>query len=315
MHAPMVGVDSPEALVERAIAVASGREGALSGEAVDALRREVGRFVAPSAGRLLAALDALLADDHAAEALEVLLGWGALGLWLPEVAAMDGLHRSAPLDQPHKDLWAHTLQVLGQCPRDPDLRWVALCHDIGKPATRTFGSDGVTFWRHEAVGAWLFLGLGARLGMAGTRVARIAFVIANHARTNQYDDSWSDRALRRLRRECGPWLDDMIAFSRADWSTRRVARVRVIQAGLDRLVARLAALDAEAEADDAAPTVGLARALLEVSGEASGPWVGDALRWAREARRAGDLAPAAPAEMARFVLAARAAWGAGSQNG
>jgi poly(A) polymerase len=242
----------------------------------------------------------------ASEALDLLLRWGALGLWLPEVASMDGLHASAPPERPHKDLWAHTRQVLAQCPPEPDLRWVALCHDIGKPATRAFGPDGVTFWRHEAVGAWLFTGLAARLGMAAGRVERIAFVIGHHARTNQFEDGWSDRALRRLRRECGPWLDDMIAFSRADWSTRRTARVRVIQAGLDRLEARLDALDAPAT--DLAPA-GLAAELLARTGEPPGPWVGEALGWARDALATGRVRQRSPVALAQAVLAARDAWG------
>ncbi len=301
----MVGVDSPESLVERAIAVAAGLAGPPDDAALASLGRELGRLVPARTGGLLAALDELLVGAWASEALELLLRWGALGLWLPEVAAMDGLHASAPADRPHKDLWAHTRQVLGQCPPEPDLRWVALCHDIGKPATRAFGPDGVTFWRHEAVGAWLFTGLAARLGMAEARVKRIAFVIAHHARTNQFEDGWSDRALRRLRRECSPWLGDMIAFSRADWSTRRTARVRVIQAGLDRLEARLEGLDAPAHG--AAPA-GLAAELLARTGEPAGPWVGEALAWARDGLAAGRLARQAPEALAQAVLAARGAW-------
>ena len=61
----------------------------------------------------------------------------------------------------HKDVYQHSLTVLRQAidledPRDPDLvlRWAALLHDIGKPATRRHESDGgVSFHHHEVVGA------------------------------------------------------------------------------------------------------------------------------------------------------------------
>jgi poly(A) polymerase len=310
-----------EALVDLALALASGGVERPEPSMTEALRRELGRFVPTSgeaAGALLGALDRLLVHPNAPEALDILRDWGLVRLWLPEVAAMDGLHLSAPARFAHKDLWAHTRQVLVQCPAEPDLRWVALCHDIGKAATRAFDADGVTFWRHEAVGAWLFRGLGARLGMAPPRIDRIAFVMGHHGRTNQYSASWSDRAIRRLARECGDHLPAMIAFSRADWSTKKTNRVRGIQAGLDALEARLAALRTDPRAEGSLE--GLPDALLALSGEAAGPWLGAALRWARAARASGALGDGTAQALAEQVLSgwrAAVSGGAGpvAQNG
>ena len=66
---------------------------------------------------------------------------------LPELPA---LRMAADEHGQHKDVYAHTLQVLDQAigleERGPDgepvpdlvLRWAALLHDIGKPETRRF---------------------------------------------------------------------------------------------------------------------------------------------------------------------------------
>ena len=60
----------------------------------------------------------------------------------------------------HKDVYQHSLTVLRQAidleDDGPDLvlRWAALLHDIGKPATRKHEPDGgVSFHHHEVVGA------------------------------------------------------------------------------------------------------------------------------------------------------------------
>jgi len=277
--------ESPKELVSFAIQVGGGATTAPNPVDLRTFQRELGKHAHGPGEDLLAALDEALTHPQATTALAQLHAWGLIRLWLPEVAAMDKLHEGA--ERQHKDLWAHTLQVVEQAPAEADLRWVALCHDIGKPATRAFGPEGVSFWRHEGVGAWLFRGIGARLAMPPERIARIAFVIEHHARTNQYEDSWSDKAVRRLRRESGPFLDDMLAFSRADWSTRRLGRVQAIHAGLDRLAHRL---ETTAAADNARAILpqGLADAILAASGRPAGPWLGELLEQLTEELRLPD---------------------------
>lgn len=241
---------------------------------VDAIQRELGRLASVPAEVLGQALDELLVGPAPAAGLQGLAACGALTLLLPEVAALIGFHRSSPAA--HKDLWSHTLTVLERTANDADLRWIALCHDLGKIATRALDADGrLGFHRHEAVGARLFVGIGARLAFPAERSARIAFVIEHHAKTNQYDATWTDRALRRLVRTAGPHLPLMIAFSAADWTTRRAARAERIQRNIAELKERLAALDQEPP-ERALPRwerQRLAQALLEESGQLPGPWL------------------------------------------
>lgn len=253
-----------------------------------AIQRELGRLASVPADVLGGALDDLLVGPHPATGLQALANVGALTLLLPEVAALIGFHRTSP--QPHKDLWSHTMIVLERTVVDPDLRWVALCHDLGKVATRAVDADGrLGFHRHEAVGARLFVGIGARLAFPAERVARIAFVIEHHAKTNQYEPTWTDRALRRLVRTAGPHLPLMIAFSSADWTTRRASRAERIQRNIAELKERIAHLEREPE-ERALPRdvrQRLAEALLEQSGRPAGPWLQPLLNEAEALYREG----------------------------
>ena len=70
--------------------------------------------------------------------------------FLPELPALaleqDPVHR-------HKDVLAHTFAVVDKASPDRLLRLACLFHDVGKPKTRAFGPEGVTFHHHEVVGA------------------------------------------------------------------------------------------------------------------------------------------------------------------
>jgi poly(A) polymerase len=285
--------DAPDALVASVSALAargfippeSGREPRIASS--------IGRLASVEPEKLLRDLDALLVSPTAALALRWLHHVGGLGLLLPEVESLVGFHLSSP--RQHKDLWDHTLRVLERLPADADLRWVALAHDIGKVATRALLADGtLAFHRHEAVGARLFLGIGARLGMVAERRARIAFVIEHHARTNQFEPSWTDRALRRLMRECGENLPMMLAFSAADWTTKHRSKAERILGNHALLEARLRAIELE----DKAPRVpaGTAEALLKLTGRARGPWIAEAKR---ELCERFDVSLMGPEDLAR----------------
>ena len=174
----------------------------------------------------------------ACTALQFLNDLGALSVLLPEVAALVGFHKDFPVH--HKDLWKHTLEVLTRTPPEADLRWVALLHDIGKVATRRLSSTSqVTFTRHEQLGAYLFGGIAARFGFPQDRAERISFILSYHGRVNAYETDWTDRAIRRLVRDLGPHLDDILAFAGADYTTKRRRKQAHIRERLQQLVVRI----------------------------------------------------------------------------
>lgn len=220
--------------------------------------------------RVREALERLLVSMTHPAGFEHLSASGALAVLLPEVQALRGFDRSSPLH--HKDLWDHTLRVVLQAPPEVGLRWVALLHDVGKVTTRRIQAGRVRFLRHEDIGAWLFRGLAARLAFDPAEAARIEYLIAHHSRINHYGEEWTDTAIRRLARDT-EHLDDLLAFSRADMTSRIPGRVAELRQRLDTLQARMH----EISERDAAPPLlpkGLGNALMERFALKPGPLIG-----------------------------------------
>ena len=79
---------------------------------------------------------------------------GILARILPEVEALHGVGQP-PKFHPEGDVFEHTMLMLSHMAwPTSELAWAVLLHDIGKPAARTTGPDGVPhFYGHEALGA------------------------------------------------------------------------------------------------------------------------------------------------------------------
>lgn len=215
-------------------------------------------------------LERLLASMTTPGGFEHLSASGVLGVLLPEVQSLRGFDRSSPLH--HKDLWDHTLRVVLQVAPEVRLRWVALLHDVGKVTTRRIQSGRVRFLRHEDIGAWLFRGIAARLAFAPEEAERIGYLIAHHSRINHYGEDWTDTAIRRLARDT-LHLDDLLAFSRADMTSRIPDRVAQLRRRLDALEERMHEI---AERDAAPPLLpkGLGNAIIERFALKPGPVIG-----------------------------------------
>ena len=77
-------------------------------------------------------------SDYAGPGFQLLHRTGLLNVYLPELAAADGVTQGG---FHHLDVLGHSLEALHQLIHDfPDadltLRWATLLHDIGKPATK-----------------------------------------------------------------------------------------------------------------------------------------------------------------------------------
>ncbi len=219
----------------------------------------------------------LLCGWRPSEGLRFLAEVRALQLMLPEVCAMIGFHESCSVH--HKDIWEHTLQVVDKCPTKLAVRWSALVHDCGKVWTRTVTAGGkVHFFRHEELGASLMEGIAARFHLAADLRDRVVYVVANHARANVYSTDWTDRAVRRLIRDMGPHLGDVIAFSQSDYTTKRTWRIKEVQALAADLKARIG-LVIEQDSKVAPLPKGFGSLVMEQTGRAGGPWLGSMIAW------------------------------------
>jgi poly(A) polymerase len=279
------------ASLDRALAAAR------SGDAVEPLHR-----VDPEAFRELAMaevrprLDALLISRHADVGLDVLLEVGFIGAVLPELAKIVGFGDG----ESHKDVWRHTKQVVLQCLPRLAVRWAALFHDIGKPRTRSVAMDGaVHFFHHAEEGARMFERLDRRLGLFAQDPelgSAIRFLILHHQRAHQYEEEWTDSAVRRFARDVGGALDDLMALSRADMTTKRRDKRRRFLYQLKDLQERIAKLAAEDAKEPALPK-GLGDELMRVFALPPSRLIGDLRRALEAAIEAGELPAGQPADV------------------
>lgn len=180
-----------------------------------------------SACDLRPSLDEVMVQKHADAGLDSLLTTGLLDSLLPEVEAMVGFGDG---EWRHKDVWKHTKQVVIQTVPKLEVRWSALFHDIGKVKTRTVSERGeVHFFGHAEVGARMFDKLDKRARLFVDDAAlrdEIHFLVLHHLRASGYEGKWTDSAVRRLAREMGPYLEDLLCLSRADITTKRPEKKR-----------------------------------------------------------------------------------------
>src|SRR5262249_24709687 len=205
------------------IAAAISEEGRMPPDAVTAMAAEhAARLATADPGRLRAAIEQMLMGRDVDAALEWLNAAQILPVLFPELEATVDLVQET--GRQHKDVWAHTKQVVKQTVRRPLVRWAALLHDIGKVPTRTFTADGVHFHGHAEVGARMFDKVYPRFAFARDERQTTRFLVKHHLRTNQYSDAWTDSAVRRFHREMGPHMIDLLDLSRADITSKRPGR-------------------------------------------------------------------------------------------
>ena len=172
---------------------------------VEAVKAMHGRLSIVSAERIRDELDKLLVVPVPGPGLWFLVNTGLAGEFLPELPGLaleqDPIHR-------HKDVLAHTIAVVEKTSSDRILRLAALLHDIGKPRTRAFGPQGVTFHHHEVVGARMAEKRMRELRYSVEDIEAVRRLVELHLRFHGYsDDLWTDAAVRRYARDAGPLLD------------------------------------------------------------------------------------------------------------
>jgi poly(A) polymerase len=234
-------------------------------------------------------MDAILTARYVAEGLEALQVMGVLDAWLPEAAQLVGFGDG---EWRHKDVWRHTKLVCRQAVPRLELRWGALLHDIGKPRTRTIDRQGrVHFHGHAEVGAAMFRKrVAKRLGFEGALRERVHFLILHHLRPSQYDESWTDSAVRRFARQMGDGLEDLLLLSRADITTKRPERRRRLVRRITELQTRIRDLQAE-DARVAPLPKGLGNLLMRHFGLPPSKQIGDVRRHLEADVEAGAIEP------------------------
>ena len=254
-------------------------------EAIDQMAPQLSRI---SAERVATELDKLVLGDDPMAGIDLLVQTGTGEVVLPEVG---GMQMAIDEHHQHKDVYQHSLTVLRQAialeDDGPDLvlRWAALLHDIGKPATRRHEANGgVSFHHHEVVGAKMARKRLRALKYSKQMVEDISQLVYLHLRFHGYGDGkWTDSAVRRYVTDAGPLLPRLHKLVRADCTTRNKRRAARLQASYDRLETRIAELAAQEDLARVRPDLD-GNQIMELLGIPAGPEVGEAWRFLKELR-------------------------------
>ena len=285
----------------RAARFASQLQFSIAADVIDAMREMASRLDIVSAERIREELIKIVMSNHPRVGLTVMVETGLAEYVLPELPL---LQLEEDEHHHHKDVYEHTLKVLEQAidlenghepqlPGDLILRMAALLHDIGKPKTRKFESDGrVSFHHHEAVGARMTKKRMKSLRFSNEQIDAVSQLVELHLRFHGYGTGeWSDSAVRRYVRDAGPLLSRLHKLTRADSTTRNKRRAEALQMAYDGLEQRIADLQEQEELDSIRPDLNGAQ-IMEILGIGPGREVGEAYKFLLELRL--DQGPLAP---------------------
>ncbi|WP_242491788.1 CCA tRNA nucleotidyltransferase [Actinomyces minihominis] len=228
-----------------------------------AMGNEAKRLEIVSAERIRSELERLMISPHPRRGLELLVYTGAVDYVLPELAQ---LQDTVDEHGRHKDVYEHTLTVLDQAialetgPEGPVpgpdfiLRFAALMHDIGKPATRRFEGKKVTFHQHDVVGAKITRRRMKALRFDKATTNAVSDLVSGHLRFHGYgEQQWSDAAVRRYVTDAGDQLERLHRLTRADVTTGNRRKAAFISAAYDDLERRIAELREKEQLDSIRP--------------------------------------------------------------
>ncbi|WP_445227803.1 CCA tRNA nucleotidyltransferase [Corynebacterium sp. H128] len=270
-------------------------------EAMSDMAAEINRITKE---RIQVELDKLMAGAAPWDGFDLLVASGIAAHVLPELTA---IQMEADEHLQHKDVYAHSMTVLRQAMDQeedgPDLvlRWAALLHDCGKPATRAFVDGRVTFHHHEVVGAKLVRKRMRALKYSKQMVADVSQLVFLHMRFYGYgEDAWTDSAVRRYVTDAGELLPRLHKLVRADCTTRNQKKAARLRRAYDNLEERIVELSAKEDLAKVRPDLD-GNAIMELLGLQPGPEVGKAWAFLKELRL--ERGPLDPAEAERELLA------------
>ncbi len=232
-------------------------------ESMASMRRMADRLKILSCERIAEELNKMMLTEDPARAFVLMDEAGLLPYVLPELLALKGVETVD--GRGHKDNFAHSLAVLTNVVQaqkaapavevDPEtphhdalwLRWAALLHDIGKPASKRYDpAVGWTFHGHEVVGARMVPKIFGRLRLSMDEMKYVQKLVRLHLRPIALvDDEVTDSAVRRLLFDAGDDIDDLMTLCNADITSKNEAKVARIRANFELVKRKLVEVEAK----------------------------------------------------------------------
>jgi poly(A) polymerase len=251
-------------------------------------------------------LGRIMMSDGAADGVALLAVLSLLEVYLPELAQTRGVEQRG---FHHLDVFEHSLEALRQLlvrfpEADLSLRWAALLHDIGKPATKSYDETGCYyhFYGHDRLGSRLAHAALARLRTPHEVALRVAKLVRYHMLPLPKGEREARRFVHRRR----DILPELLKLMIADREAARGPLASDLAREAYRLaLARVLAIMAEPQPERPLFDGHEVMALLNLK---PGPPVGQALRFIQEAQAVGDVCTREDAEAALRRYAQAQGW-------
>lgn len=208
-----------------------------------AIERNKERISIVSQERITDELNKIIASPKPSVGFDLLFKSKLLSIIFPSMQALSGAEYVDGLG--HKDNLYHTLEVLDNTAKQSTnlwLRWAAILHDIGKPATKRFEEGhGWTFHGHEVVGMRMVAKIFKQLKLPlNEHMKYVEKLVLLHLRPISLSkDEITDAAMRRLLFDAGDDLEDLMILCKSDITSKNQAKVKRFLANFDLVLERL----------------------------------------------------------------------------
>lgn len=222
-------IDDPLRMM-RAIRFASQLQFTISEEAFRGIRENAERIKIISQERITDEFNKIMLSPVPSVGLDLLYKAGIMKIILPQMVDLVGVEMVE--GKGHKDNFYHTLQVVDNIARNTKdlwLRWAALLHDIGKPATKRFEpGHGWTFHGHDAVGGKMVTRIFTKMKLPLHENMRLVKKLVElHLRPiSVTKENITDSAIRRLLFDAGDDIEGLMMLCEADITSKNKVKVK-----------------------------------------------------------------------------------------
>jgi putative nucleotidyltransferase with HDIG domain len=213
----------------RAIRFASQLNFTIAPATFQSIKDHAERIRIISQERITEELNKILLSAKPSVGLDLLYQSGLLHIIFPQMVDLAGAQYIDGMG--HKDNFYHTLQVvdnISQHTNDLWLRWAAVLHDIGKPATKKFErGHGWTFHGHEVVGGRMVPKLFTKMKLPQNEKMRfVRKLVELHLRPiSLTKENITDSAIRRLLFDAGDDIEALMLLCSADITSKNKQKV------------------------------------------------------------------------------------------